>query len=111
MSTHTAIAATAKGQFDAIQVPTHPPVEGEVLIKVEYAAMIAFDTYVVDRGFYVQSYPMTLGFSASGTVAELGSGVNDLKVGERVGIWLNAIVKVQTKHWPGYFVRFWRIAQ
>ncbi|KAF8182354.1 hypothetical protein BJ912DRAFT_978682 [Pholiota molesta] len=70
MSTHTAIAATAKGQFDAIQVPTHPPVEGEVLIKVEYAAMIAFDTYVVDRGLYVQSYPMTLGFTAAGTIPD-----------------------------------------
>jgi NADPH:quinone reductase-like Zn-dependent oxidoreductase len=84
MSTHTAIAATAKGKFDAIQVPTETPGEGEVLIKVAYASMIAFDTYVTDRGFYVQEFPAILGFSAAGTVERIGLGVDDLKVGDRV---------------------------
>ncbi|KAF9486399.1 biotin/lipoyl attachment:Carbamoyl-phosphate synthase subunit L [Pholiota conissans] len=84
MPTHTAIAATSKGEYDAIQVSTPTPGEEEVLIKVEYAAMIPFDTYVVDRGFYVQEFPMTLGFSAAGIVLEPGAGINDLKVGDRV---------------------------
>ncbi|KDR85542.1 hypothetical protein GALMADRAFT_234467 [Galerina marginata CBS 339.88] len=84
MSTHTAIAAISKGNFDAIQVPTETPGEGEVLIKVAYTSMIAFDTYVTDRGFYVQEYPVILGFSNAGTVKEIGSGVDDLKVGDRV---------------------------
>ncbi|KJA26772.1 hypothetical protein HYPSUDRAFT_35919 [Hypholoma sublateritium FD-334 SS-4] len=84
MSVHTAIAATAKGQIDVIQVPTRAPDAGEVLLRVEYAAMIAFDTYVTDLGFFVEEYPMILGFSASGTVSNLGSGVEGLKVGDRV---------------------------
>lgn len=84
MSTHTAIAATAKGQFDAIQVPTEDPKSGEVLIKVAFAAMIAFDTYVTDRGYYVQEYPLILGFNASGIIASVGEGVDDLKPGDRV---------------------------
>ncbi|KAF9002416.1 chaperonin 10-like protein [Cyathus striatus] len=84
MSTHTAIATTSLGQFDLVQVPTETPGEGEVLIKVEYAAMIAFDTYQNDRGLFVEKYPHIFGFDAAGTIAKVGSGVPDLKVGDRV---------------------------
>ena len=83
MSNHTAIAATAIGAFDAIQVATRTPGAGEVRIKVEYAGMIPFDTYVTDRGFYVQTYPMVLGFTSAGTIVEIGAGVEDLKIGDR----------------------------
>ncbi|KAF8913202.1 biotin/lipoyl attachment:Carbamoyl-phosphate synthase subunit L [Gymnopilus junonius] len=83
-NTHKAIAATAKGLYDEIQVPTETPGEGQVLLKAAYGAMIAFDTYVTDRGFYVQEYPVILGFSASGTIEKLGPGVDDLKLGDRV---------------------------
>ncbi len=86
MSVHTAVAATAKGQIDVIRLPTRAPNADEVLFKVEYAAMIAFDTYVTDLGFFVENFPMILGFSASGTVSDLGSGVEGLKVGDRVCI-------------------------
>ncbi|KAF9011138.1 chaperonin 10-like protein [Cyathus striatus] len=84
MSTHTAIATTSLGQFDFVQLPTETPGEGEVLIKVEYAAMIAFDTYQNDRGLFVEKYPHIFGFDAAGTIAKVGSGVPDLKVGDRV---------------------------
>jgi len=84
MSTHTAIAATAKGKFDAIQVPTEDPRHDEVLIKVAFSALIPFDTYTADRGFYVQEYPLTLGSTASGIVAKVGGGVDDFKPGDRV---------------------------
>lgn len=86
MPTHTAIAATAKGEFDAIQVPTGTPGTGEVLLKAAYSAMIAFDTYTTDLGYYVENYPTVLGFSASGTVAKVGKGVEDLVVGDRVSV-------------------------
>lgn len=84
MSTHTAIATTSKGQFDAIQVPTETPGEGEVLVKVEYSSMVAFDTYMTDMGYGVTSYPVVLGFNVSGIVAKLGPGVDDLAEGDRV---------------------------
>lgn len=83
-STHTAIATTSKGLLEAIQVPTGIPAEGEVLIKVEYAALVPFDAYVTDRGFYVNGYPVILGFNAAGTVSKVGLGVRDLKFGDRV---------------------------
>ncbi|KAF5385380.1 hypothetical protein D9615_001071 [Tricholomella constricta] len=84
MSTHTAIATTELGKIDAIQVPTEAPGEGEVLLKVEYSSMIAFDTYLADLGYTISNYPGILGFNASGTVARLGADVNDLAVGDRV---------------------------
>ncbi|KAF8216896.1 chaperonin 10-like protein [Mycena galopus ATCC 62051] len=84
MTTHTAIAATAKGQFDAIQVETEKPGAGEVLLKVAYASMIAFDTYITDVGLAVVDYPVILGMNAAGTVAQIGAGVESLVVGDQV---------------------------
>jgi len=46
--------------------------------------MIAFDCYMTDLGYAVESYPVVLGFNASGTVAKLGPGVHDLAEGDRV---------------------------
>ena len=84
MPTHSAVATTSKGKFEAIKVETPVPRENDVLIKVHYAAMIAFDTYTTDRGFVVPSYPLVLGFNGAGTIEKVGSGVTDLKVGDRV---------------------------
>ncbi|KAJ6591338.1 chaperonin 10-like protein [Mycena sp. CBHHK59/15] len=84
MSTHTAIAAVAKGKLDSIEVPTAAPGEGSVRIQVAYASLIAFDTYVTDLGFYVQEWPSILGLNAAGTVVEVGVGVSALAVGDRV---------------------------
>lgn len=85
MSTHTAIATTSKGAFDAIQVPTDTPGPGEILLKTEYSSMIAFDTYTTDLGYAVERYPLVLGFNASGVVKAVGPGVTGLVVNDRVG--------------------------
>ncbi|KAF5345149.1 hypothetical protein D9758_009698 [Tetrapyrgos nigripes] len=82
--THTAIATTSIGNFDVIQVPTGKAGDGQVLLKHEYAAMIPFDTYVNDFGYITPKFHMIFGFSAAGTIVEVGSGVDDLKVGDRV---------------------------
>ena len=84
MSTHVAIAAVAKGYFDEIHVPTEKPQHGEVLLKVEYASMVAFDTYITDLGYATDTFPVVLGSNAAGTVVEVGPGVDDLKIGDRV---------------------------
>lgn len=84
--THTAIATTSKGVLDTITVLTEKPGPGEILLKTEYASMIAFDTYMTDRGYFVKEYPVTLGFNASGTVHAVGRDVHDLAVGDRVSL-------------------------
>jgi NADPH:quinone reductase-like Zn-dependent oxidoreductase len=86
MSTHTAIATTAKGVVSTIQVPTPTPGPSDVLLRIDYATLIAMDTWMVDEGSYVQSYPTTLGFNAAGTVVKTGYNVKDLQVGDRVSL-------------------------
>ena len=81
---HKAIAITSKGVLEEITVPTPKPGPKDVMIKNQYAAMIAFDTYQLDRAYNVPSYPLVLGFSAAGTVHAVGSDVSDLKAGDRV---------------------------
>ncbi|KAF9469625.1 carbamoyl-phosphate synthase L chain, ATP binding domain-containing protein [Collybia nuda] len=83
MATHLAIATTAKGQIDSVEVPTESPGEGELRLKVEYSSLIAFDTYMTDLGYTVKQYPTTLGFNVSGIVVEVGSGVTDVATGDR----------------------------
>ncbi|KAF7308210.1 PKS-ER domain-containing protein [Mycena chlorophos] len=83
---HTAVAILSKGVVESIEVGTPAPGPGDVLLKVEYASMIAFDTYMVDLGYAVKEggYPITLGNNASGTVESVGEGVSGVKIGDRI---------------------------
>jgi hypothetical protein len=84
MSTHTAIATTALGVVSAIEVETPTPGLMDLLVKIDYAPIIALDVYTNDVGFFVESYPIVFGYSAAGTVVKTGSGVNNFAVGDRV---------------------------
>lgn len=84
MSTHKAIATTAKGVLDEITVKTEQPGSDEVLVQTYYSALIPPDTYQLDRGLFVGGYPQILGFAGAGKVVAVGSEVKDLVVGERV---------------------------
>lgn len=83
--THRAIATLAKGVIQEMQVSTEPPGPSEVLIKVEYSSLIAFDNYIAEFGFHVAEYPLVLGFAMAGTIAGVGGEVRDLAIGDRVG--------------------------
>ena len=84
MSHHFAIATTAKGVLEQVQLPTPQPGPGNVLIKVHYAALIPFDTYQLDRGYLVSDYPHVLSIASAGVVKAVGEGVTDLKEGDKV---------------------------
>ncbi|WP_337061610.1 alcohol dehydrogenase catalytic domain-containing protein [Kineococcus sp. G2] len=60
-----------------------PPGAGEVLVRVEAAGVCHSDLSVVD-GTRVRPVPMLLGHEAAGTVQEVGAGVDDVAVGQRV---------------------------
>lgn len=66
-------------------VPQPTPGIGEVLVKVEAAAVNPFDTQV-RRGDYAayMATPHKLGVDVSGTVAAVGEGVDNLAVGDDV---------------------------
>lgn len=84
MPSHTAVAALSRGVFDTITVETEQPGPDQILLKTEFAALIAFDTYITDFGYGVKQYPLTLGLNASGTIAQVGKEIEDLAVGDRV---------------------------
>ncbi|KAI0091670.1 chaperonin 10-like protein [Irpex rosettiformis] len=87
MSSHHAIAIVSPGVIDQIDFPTSTPIGNEVLIKVQYTAIVTVDTYQIDRAFYVQGYPHTLGFASAGQVKAVGPEVKNLKAGDKVAAY------------------------
>lgn len=69
--------------LDEVEKPS--PKTGEVLIKVAAAGINYADT-MMRAGNYLTKpdLPLTLGYEAAGTIAELGENVTELKIGQRV---------------------------
>lgn len=74
-------------QFVIAETPKPEPGPGEVLIKIEASAVNPFDL-ILRQGFMAQYIPLplpaVLGGDAAGVIAELGSGVTEFAVGDRV---------------------------
>lgn len=70
--------------------PRPAPGAGQVLVAVEYAG-INFKDVMMRRGDpgYVESWPANPGLEVSGRVAELGPGVDSLKMGDPVAALTN----------------------
>ena len=70
-------------KYEDVTTPT--PRAGQVLVKVLGAGINRFDHYIREGSVTPElEFPHILGADAAGEVAELGSGVNGLQVGERV---------------------------
>lgn len=67
-------------------VPIPEPGKNEILIKVKSAALNPGDSFIKKFGVPETSvkYPLILGFDFAGEVVELGEGVANFKVGDRV---------------------------
>ena len=61
------------------------PGPGEILVRIEAAGICHSDLSVVD-GNRVRPVPMLLGHESAGIVEELGEGVDDLSIGDRVAM-------------------------
>jgi len=57
--------------------------EGEIVIKVHRAGICGTDLHIYE-GDYLSNYPIIPGHEFAGTVAEVGAGVKDFAVGDRV---------------------------
>lgn len=78
-----ALVIHAPGQAVYTDVPTPTPEPNDVVIRVAAAGLCGTDLHIF-RGEYEAEYPVIPGHEFSGTVAELGSGVDDLAIGQRV---------------------------
>jgi len=70
------------------------PGEGEVLIKVEACGVCHSDLHIIEGDWKqfggITKIPLVPGHEIAGRVAEAGSGVRELKVGDRVGVpWIH----------------------
>jgi NADPH2:quinone reductase len=68
-------------RYDDVADPTPKP--GHAVVKVDAAGLNYIDVYY-RSGQYKAELPMTLGMEAGGTVTSVGSGVTQVKVGDKV---------------------------
>jgi NADPH2:quinone reductase len=72
-------------EYGEIERPSPGP--GELLVEVSAAGVNYIDTYH-RRGIYPREVPFVLGQEGAGTVLEVGPGVSDFAVGDRVA-WMD----------------------
>lgn len=75
-------AATKEIKLENVPIPVPGP--GEVLIKVAFCGICHSDLSLIDGNFPARVPVITQGHEVAGTVAALGPGVNQWKVGDRV---------------------------
>lgn len=67
---------------DDIDIPSPEP--GELLVEVQATGLNPFDWMVAKLGIAVGVFPAILGSDSAGIVKEVGQGVVEFKVGDRV---------------------------
>jgi NADPH2:quinone reductase len=76
-----------RGSLDDVtlgELPEPTPAPGEVLLKIEFAALNPADRYLAENQYPAKpAFPHVLGRDGVGTVVSLGAGVTDPKVGDR----------------------------
>ena len=71
-------------------VPAPTPLAGELLVRVSACGICRTDLHVVEGELPARLSPVIPGHQVVGRVAALGAGVEDFRVGERVGVaWLH----------------------
>ncbi|MBL8539072.1 MAG: zinc-dependent alcohol dehydrogenase family protein [Betaproteobacteria bacterium] len=79
----------ARRPLAARELPMPQPGAGEVLVRVHACGVCRTDLHVVDGDLTRPKLPLVPGHEIVGTVQALGSGVEQLAIGQRVGIpWL-----------------------
>jgi D-arabinose 1-dehydrogenase-like Zn-dependent alcohol dehydrogenase len=87
LPTHKAVHVQSAGAaLDLADVETIPPSRGEVRIAVTACGICGTDALFVNGGFPGMSWPLTPGHEIAGTIAELGEGVEEFGVGDRVAV-------------------------
>jgi len=87
MPKHQAVRIQSEGgPLELSEVDTVSPGRGEVRIAVTACGICGTDRAFVHGGFPNISWPLTPGHEIAGTVAELGAGVDDFTVGDRVAV-------------------------
>ncbi len=83
-----AVISEFNAPWQVKQVADVRPEAGQVLIRVRASGMCGTDLHV-HHGLFPLKPPFVAGHEPTGDIVELGAGVTDLKVGDRVGVFWN----------------------
>jgi len=75
------------GRIEIKDIEKPKPGQGEVLIKLEYVGICGSDVHYFEHGRigdFIVEEPLILGHECSGTIVEVGSGVEGFSLGDRV---------------------------
>ncbi|KAG2361278.1 chaperonin 10-like protein [Suillus spraguei] len=73
-----------QGNFELGSRRIPSPGAGQLLVKIQSAALNPADYKIKDTGMFVTHYPAVLGSDIAGIVEELGEGVKNFRKGDRV---------------------------
>lgn len=85
-TTYKAVEVSAPGAFRMVERPIVAPAAGQVRIRVEACGVCHSDAATVDGQWPGFTYPRVPGHEAIGRIEEIGPGVTNWKVGQRVGV-------------------------
>jgi D-arabinose 1-dehydrogenase-like Zn-dependent alcohol dehydrogenase len=74
--------------WEVRDLPDPRPAPGQVLIKIHASGMCFTDVHA-HHGVFPLQPPFVAGHEPAGVIVELGAGVTDLRVGDRVGVFWN----------------------
>jgi 2-desacetyl-2-hydroxyethyl bacteriochlorophyllide A dehydrogenase len=80
-----AVVIEKVNDFRVKELPDPTPGVGEVVIKVAVCGLCGTDMHIL-KGEYPSAFPLVPGHEFSGTVVQMESGVDELKLGDRVCI-------------------------
>ncbi len=84
------IAHGSPGKFELRDLPAPQPGPGEVLIDVRACGLNHLDLWLEEAGLPIPvELPRTPGGEVAGVVGELGTGVSDWRIGDRVAVQSN----------------------
>jgi (R,R)-butanediol dehydrogenase/meso-butanediol dehydrogenase/diacetyl reductase len=84
---HLVVQYRRNGDFKAFRAPTEPPGDGEVQISVAYTGICGTDLKIAHGAMDSRiSSPWPIGHEMSGTLAEVGAGVEGWAQGDRVTV-------------------------
>jgi alcohol dehydrogenase len=111
MPTHKAVHVAAASQpLTLVDVETTSPPRDHVRIAVAACGVCGTDHAFVNGAFPNMSWPLTPGHEIAGTIAEIGDGVEDFAVGDRVEVgWFGGNCNRCVPCRKGYFMQCVRL--
>lgn len=86
MTDYLAVQVSEPGKFKLVELPVRDPGPGQVRLRVEACGVCHSDVATVEGQFPGLTLPRVPGHEVVGRIEEVGPGVSNWKIGQRVGV-------------------------